>query len=581
MKIRLALAQINTTVGDLTGNANKILDGIAQARSAGAEIVAFPELAITGYPPEDLLLKPDFLTAAQQALDRVVSASHGLTVVVGTVWADEDLFSAAAVLHDGEIAGVYRKQFLPNYGVFDEQRYFQAGSQRLIFERSGVGIGVSICEDIWYPGGPPSNQAFQAGAELLINISASPYQVGKGAARDRMLATRAADNIAFVAYCNLVGGQDELVFDGRSLVCGPQGQIMARGPQFEETLVVTDLEIGQVFRHRLTDARRRGIELESAAGFERVVLSDLPSPEREPLSAAKHEPLSQTAEIYRALTLGLRDYVRKNGFEKVVLGLSGGIDSSLTAAIAADALGPENVVGVAMPTRYSSSHSLEDAEQLAENLDIRFLNIAIDDTFQAFLDMLAPIFSGLEPGVTEENLQPRIRGTLLMALSNKFGWMVVTTGNKSEISVGYVTLYGDTVGGFAVIKDLYKEQVYALSHYRNEHARQDGDGSVIPQRVLEKPPSAELRPDQQDTDTLPPYDVLDPILRAYIEDRLSLSEIVARGFDEATVERIIRLVDRNEFKRRQSAPGVKITSRAFGKDWRLPITNRYHSKGSD
>ncbi len=571
MTVRLALAQSNTTVGDLTGNGDKILRGIEQARSVGADIVAFPELAITGYPPEDLLLKPDFVTAVQQALSRVVSASQGLTVIVGTVWAEEDLFSAAVVLHDGEIAGVYRKQFLPNYGVFDEPRYFQTGDQRLIFERAGVGIGVSICEDIWYPGGPPSDQAFQAGAELLINISASPYQVGKGAARDRMLATRAADNTAFVAYCNLVGGQDELVFDGRSLICDPEGEIIARGRQFEEDLVVADLDVGQVFRHRLIDPRRRRIEWEHKVDFERVVLVDLTSPGRNPLTTTSHEPLPQTEEIYRALTLGLRDYVRKNGFEKVVLGLSGGIDSSLTAAIAADALGPENVVGVAMPTRYSSSCSLEDAERLAENLGIRFLTIAIDETFQSFLDMLAPIFAGLEPDVTEENLQPRIRGTLLMALSNKFGWMVVTTGNKSEISVGYVTLYGDTVGGFAVIKDLYKAQVYALSRYRNARAEKE----VIPQRVLDKPPSAELRPDQKDSDSLPPYDGLDPILQAYVEERLSFSEIIERGFDEATVERVIRLVDRNEFKRRQSAPGVKITSRAFGKDWRLPITNHY------
>jgi NAD+ synthase (glutamine-hydrolysing) len=370
-----------------------------------------------------------------------------------------------------------------------------------------------------------------------------------------------------------VGGQDGLVFDGRSLICDPEGEVIARGRQFEEDLVVADLDVGQVFRRRLTDPRRRRIDRERRDDFERVVLADLPSPEREPLTATWHDPLPQTEEIYRALALGLRDYVRKNGFEKVVLGLSGGIDSSLTAAIAADALGPENVIGVAMPTRYSSTHSLEDAEQLAENLGIRFFNIAIDETFQAFLDMLAPTFAGLESDVTEENLQPRIRGTLLMALSNKFGWLVVTTGNKSEISVGYVTLYGDTVGGFAVIKDLYKAQVYALSRYRNARAGR----AVIPQRVLEKPPSAELRPDQKDSDSLPPYDVLDPILRAYIEERLSAAEIVKRGFSEATVTRVVRLVDRNEFKRRQSAPGVKITSRAFGKDWRLPITNRYHA----
>ncbi len=572
MTLRLALAQINTTVGDLIGNRDKILSWMDRARGMKADIVAFPEMAITGYPPEDLLLKPDFVEAAVHTLHEIVPASEGLTAIVGCVHADDDLYNAAAILHDGQLAGIYRKQYLPNYGVFDENRYFRAGQQRLVFSCKGALFGVSICEDIWYPDGLPEAQASHAGAELLINISASPYHMGKGQARERMLATRAADNTAFVAYCNLVGGQDELVFDGHSLICGPQGDIVARGKQFEEQLVVADLDMRQVFRWRLYDPRRRKINNPGGDAFQRVELPELDSiSEREVIVPTLATPLERVAEVYHALVLGTRDYVRKNGFRQVVLGLSGGIDSSLTAAIAADALGPENVTGVAMPTRYSSSHSLEDAEQVAKNLGIRFLTIPIDGTFQAFLDMLAPVFEGREPDVTEENIQPRIRGTLLMALSNKFSWLVLTTGNKSEVGVGYATLYGDTAGGFAVIKDVPKTLVYELARYRNAQAGWD----VIPQRVLEKAPSAELRPNQFDTDSLPPYEILDPILHSYVEESCSIADIARRGLDEQTVRRVIQMVDRNEYKRRQSPPGVKITPRAFGKDWRLPITNRY------
>jgi NAD+ synthase (glutamine-hydrolysing) len=574
MTLRIVLAQINTTVGDLTGNRDRILARIEEARRLGADIVVFPEMCLTGYPPEDLLLKPDFIEAAWRTLHELVPASAGLTAVVGTACADGDLHNTAAVLHDGQLAGLYYKHYLPNYGVFDEDRYFEAGRQRLVFERDGVLIGVSICEDIWYPDGPPEAQALHGGAELLINISASPYTMGRGHARERMMRTRAADNTAILAYCNLVGGQDELVFDGHSLICGPQGELIARGKQFEEDMVVADLDVRQVFRWRLYDPRRRktvGDALRDAP-FERVVLPPLaPVAGREPVPAVVTPPLEPVAEVYQALVISTRDYVRKNWFQKVVLGLSGGVDSSLTAAIAADALGPENVVGVAMPTRYSSSDSLEDAQRLADNFGLRLLTVSIDDTFQAFLDMLAPAFEGRAPDVTEENLQPRIRGTLLMALSNKFGWLVLTTGNKSEISVGYSTLYGDTAGGFAVIKDVPKLLVYQLSRYRNELAGRD----VIPQRVLDKAPTAELKPNQKDSDSLPEYPVLDPILHAYVEESCSPADIVTRGFEVAEVHRVVRLVDRNEYKRRQSPPGVKITPRAFGKDWRLPITNRY------
>ena len=575
MALRIVLAQINVTVGDLKANRDKIVSRIEEARRLGADIVVFPEMCLTGYPPEDLLLKPDFIEAAQQALRDIAPAARGLTAIVGAAWADSDLHNTAAVLHDGRIAGFYHKQYLPNYGVFDEDRYFEAGRQRLVFVREGVTIGVSICEDIWYPDGPPEAQALCGGAELLINISASPYTMGRGQARERMLRTRAADCTAVVAYCNLVGGQDELVFDGHSLICGPQGELIARGRQFEEDLVVADVEVRQVFRWRLYDPRRRKAVREDDAPFERVALPPLEQTGARASLQPEIAPLLEpVAEVYQALALATRDYVHKNGFQKVTLGLSGGVDSALTAAIAADALGPENVVGVAMPTRYSSSHSLEDARRVADNFGFRLLTIGIDDTFQAFLDMLAPAFEGASPDVTEENLQPRIRGTLLMALSNKFGWLVLTTGNKSEIGVGYSTLYGDTAGGFAVIKDVPKMLVYELSRYRNEVAGCD----MIPQRVLDKAPSAELRPNQKDSDSLPEYPVLDPILHAYVEDSCGPAEIAACGSDPATVHRVIRMVDRNEYKRRQSPPGVKITPRAFGKDWRLPITNRYRAE---
>jgi NAD+ synthase (glutamine-hydrolysing) len=576
--LRIALAQINTTVGDLDGNVQKILAYLQRAREAGADVVAFPELAVTGYPPEDLLLKPSFVAANRAALDEVALATDGLTVIVGFADADEDVYNAAAVLHDGELAGVYRKQYLPTYSVFDEDRTFRPGERNLVFSLGDALIGVSICEDMWHPGGPAQEQA-RAGAQVLINISASPYHMGKGYARERMLATRAADNVAAVAFCNLVGGQDELVFDGRSAIFDADGELMARAAQFEEDLLIAEVDLQRVFRRRLHDPRRRK---EPTADVTRITLPVIEgrvgAPSSAPVSGMlatpSHQPLPCLEEIHRALTLGTRDYVRKNGFEKVVIGLSGGVDSSLTACIAADALGPENVVGVAMPSRYSADFSETDAARLAENLGIDFLVIPIETVFQAFLDTLADVLADREPDVTEENLQARSRGTLLMALSNKFGWLVLTTGNKSEMSVGYATLYGDMAGGFAVIKDVPKTLVYRLARWRNDQ----GISPIIPERVLMRPPSAELRPDQKDSDNLPPYEVLDPILEAYVEEDMGLGGIVALGYDELLVREVIRMVDANEYKRRQAPPGVRITPRSLGKDRRLPITSRFGAR---
>ena len=574
-QLRIALAQINTTVGDLDGNEQRIREGIHRARAMGVDLVAFPELAIPGYPPEDLLLKPEFIAANVECLHRLAPDTRGITAVIGFVDWDDDIYNAAAVLHDGRLADVYHKAYLPNYGVFDEDRYFQGGNESPVFVLGETTIGVSVCEDMWYPAGPPEVQALIGGAQLLINISASPYYAGKGRLRERMLCTRARDNVAVVAFCNLVGGQDELVFDGNSVIFDERGQLIARGRQFDEDFVVTDVNLWSVFRQRLHDPRRRkeqGAFRAIRGSVRHVALSDGDTrADGPPITATKADMLGPVEEVYCALVLGTRDYVRKNGFQKVVIALSGGIDSSLVATLAADALGPDNVTGVAMPSRYSSPESHFDAEHLAQNLGIHFLTVPIDGTFQAYLDTLADVFAGLEPDVTEENIQARIRGNILMALSNKFGWLVLTTGNKSEMSVGYATLYGDMAGGFAVIKDVPKTLVYQLARYRNE------GGEVIPQRVLVKAPSAELRPDQRDTDSLPPYDVLDPVLKAYVEEDRSPTEIVTMGFDAELVRRVIHMVDRNEYKRRQGPPGVKITPRAFGKDRRLPITNRFRA----
>ncbi len=572
MNLRIALAQINAIVGDLPGNRRKIEVQLELARKQEVDLVAFPEMAVTGYPPEDLLLKPDFVYAARQVLLDLLPQTKGLVAVIGGLWVEDDLYNSALVVADGQIQAVYHKQLLPNYGVFDENRYFKVGQANAVFRLGEVCFGVSVCEDLWYPDGPAQEQAGPGGAQLLINISSSPFYLGKGGDRERMLATRAADNRSYLAYCNLVGGQDELVFDGQSLIFGPQGELLARAFQFEEDFLVADLDLTEVFRWRLFDPRRRKQPRENSGRLREIVIPPFhPVSKTVPVEPKKQVPLNRSAEGYRALVLGTGDYVRKNGFKEVVLGLSGGVDSSLTAVLAADALGPERVHGIALPTRFSSSHSLEDAEQLAQNLGIHFSVIPIDTLFQTYLEVLNPHFRGLPEELTEENLQPRIRGTILMALSNKFGWLVLTTGNKSETGVGYSTLYGDTAGGFAVLKDVPKILVYELCRYRNQIAGKE----LLPRRVLEKPPSAELRPDQKDSDSLPEYDLLDPILQAYVEESCSLEEIVRRGFDQGLVEKVIRLVDRNEYKRRQSPPGIKITTRAFGKDWRLPITNRY------
>lgn len=579
--LRVALAQVNTTVGDLVGNTRKILNSMQQAYAVGAHMVCFPELALPGYPPEDLLLKPGFVAANLHKLDEIIQASNtfpGLTAIIGFVDRDHDISNAAAVIHEGKLAGVYHKHYLPNYGVFDEYRYFQAGNKAPIFLIHGIHVGINICEDIWYPTGPLPRQA-HAGAEVIININGSPYYSGKRAVREEMIATRAADNGLIIAYLNMVGGQDELVFDGGSMVFNEQGLLIARGKHFEEDMLIVDLDTASVFRSRLHDPRRRQERW-------RINIDDVPII---PATTGPLKPLNNTPpvvlaapqrieprmerleEIYSALVLGTRDYIHKNGFKEVVIGLSGGIDSSLVAVIAADALGSENITGISMPSGYSSEHSKSDAQQLAENLGIRYLTLPIEETFRKSLHMMEPALGKEYPGLAAENLQARIRGNILMTISNKYGSLVLTTGNKSEMAVGYSTLYGDMAGGFAVLKDVLKTLVYELCEYRNTL----GDKPVIPQTVITKPPSAELRPDQQDTDSLPPYEELDPILQAYVEDDRSFDEMLAMGFRRETVERVMRLVDMSEYKRRQAPPGVKITPRAFGRDRRLPITNWY------
>lgn len=550
MSLKVAGAQLNLTVGDIPGNEEKIASAMDRAAEAEADVLLLPELAIPGYPPEDLVLRRDFVEANIEAMWRLARRSGPTTTVAGFVdfatgshseaedAARREVANAAAVMSDGELRGIYHKVLLPNYGVFDEDRYFVVGDDPArLWEIAGVPVGVSVCEDIWLPDGPPSQQA-AAGARVLLNINASPFHRGKATEREEMLATRARAGDAAVVYVNLVSGQDELVFDGASVVMTADGEIIHRSPQFEEDFFVVDVPVGE----------------------ERVEKGTIA-----PL-------LEATEEIYRALTLGLRDYCRKNGFDRVVVAVSGGIDSAMTAAIAADALGPESVWGVALPSRFSSQHSLDDAKALARNLGIRFDLIPIDGIYTAQLEALSEIFEGTAFGIAEENLQARARGAIVMAISNKHGPMALATGNKSEMATGYSTLYGDMVGGYSVLKDVFKTVEYELARWRNK------DGEVIPQNTIDKPPSAELRPDQKDSDSLPPYEVLDAILQRYIEDDMGVVEIVEEGYDEATVLKVARLVDRNEYKRRQSAPGVKITTKAFGKDRRLPITNQYRPR---
>jgi NAD+ synthase (glutamine-hydrolysing) len=572
--LRVGLGQINATVGDLDGNVAKILEFAGRARDLGCDLVAFPELAVTGYPPEDLVLRRSFILDNLRAVERLArEAPPEIALVAGFVDEEDDIYNAAAVIHGGRVAGVYHKHLLPNYGVFDENRYFQAGTQAPIFEIAGVRVGVNVCEDIWYPNGPHQAQAL-AGAEVIVNINGSPYYAGKLEFRERMLATRASDEAVIVCYVNLVGGQDELVFDGGSFAFDERGELVARAAQFKEELLVCDLHVDTVHQTRLHDPRRRKERLE-AVDSERcpsIIVSNTPSIAEKPrIDRRIAEHLSPEAEVYAALVTGTRDYVRKIGYEDVVIGLSGGIDSTMVAAIAVDALGAEHVRGVAMPSRYSSEGSIADAQRVAENLGIELQIIPIEPGHTAYLEMLERPFKGTEPGTAEENVQARIRGNLLMALSNKFRWLALTTGNKSEYATGYCTLYGDMAGGFAVLKDVPKTLVYRLAEHRNHVAGRE----LVPRSVIEKPPSAELRPNQLDVDTLPPYDELDPILQAYVEEDRSLEEIVAMGHEEATVRRVLAMVDRNEYKRRQAPPCVKITPRAFGRDRRLPIANRY------
>jgi NAD+ synthase (glutamine-hydrolysing) len=555
--LRLALAQINPTVGDVEGNARLITDSIERARDEGAQLVVLPELCLSGYPSEDLLLRRDFLDAVGEALESLAADVTGIVALVGfpeRVERPDELrrnpiidpvpppaYNSLAVLADGEVANVYRKIQLPNYGVFDERRYFEPGTEPEMIEVNGAPVGLTVCEDIWVPGTPESDEA-AAGARLIVNASASPYARGKGAAREAMIAERARSTGAAMALCNTVGGQDELVFDGRSVVVSPAGETLARAAQFEPELLVCDVPVG---------------------------VGDPPAEEAGQARLA--EPLEPDAEVYTALTLGVRDYVEKNGFEGVVLGLSGGIDSALVAQVAADAVGAEALRCIVMPSPHSSGETQADARAIAHNLGAELIEIPIDEAVGAYEHALGPSFEGTEPGIAEENLQARIRGNLVMALSNKFGWLVLTTGNKSEMSVGYATLYGDMAGGFAVLKDVWKTLVYRLVRHRNERAGRE----LVPAAVLERAPSAELRPDQRDEDSLPPYDLLDRVLEGYVERDQGREELIAQGLDAGLVDDVITLVDRAEYKRRQAPPGIRISTKAFGRDRRLPITNRF------
>ena len=579
--LRVGLFQINAVVGDLEGNTDKIRQHLKSSASRNLHIAAFPELAITGYPPEDLLLKPTFLARNQKALAELTKVAPEILVIVGFVEQADDIYNAAAMLYGGKVVGIQRKQYLPNYGVFDENRYFQSGGSNTLIRYRNATLGVNICEDIWYPKGPLYHQTLDGDAEVIINLSASPFHAGKREVRESMLKTRAADNGAYIVYTNLVGGQDELVFDGQSLVIGPEGEIESRGRAFGEDVVVTEIDVDRVFGVRLHDPRRRKEKLTRIHGGDwgvfPMTLVDLdrdapvaPESPRPLVRAAVTEPLSPVEEIYEALVMGVRDYVRKNSLSDVLIGISGGVDSALVAAVACDALGPSHVHGLFMPSVYTSEISREDAHQLAKSLGFDIETLPITPFCDQLLSALSPLFRDKGPDTTEENIQPRIRGILLMALSNKFNYLVLATGNKSEMSVGYMTLYGDMAGGFAVLKDVPKTIVYQLCQLKNSKTP-----GAIPSRVVTRPPTAELKENQFDTDSLPPYEILDPIMEAYVEEDLGYDEIVGRGFVPEDVARVLRLIDRSEYKRRQSPPGVKISLRAFGKDWRVPMTNRF------
>jgi NAD+ synthase (glutamine-hydrolysing) len=562
---RVAIAQVNCTVGDLKGNCMRMIKFIERASELRVDIITFPELAITGYPPEDLLLKPKFIEDNLEALRELAKAVHDTVAIVGFVdRIDGDIYNGASIIYSGKIKGIYHKALLPNYGVFDEKRYFKPGNKPLVFRFGQLTFGVNICEDIWHSEGPASIQAL-SGAKLIFNINASPYHEGKIKLREEIVRSQARDNKVFILYANLVGGQDELVFDGQSMVVDANGEVIARALAFREDLLIVDLPDEALMSAGLK---------RSEGGVKRTnnmitIARERLNKKKVPISRGETRPLKPVAEVYEALVLGLCDYVTKNGFQKVVVGLSGGIDSSIVATLAVDALAKENVIGVFMPSRYTSQESEIDATKLAENMGISMLNIPVDGVYRAYLTAFEPFFGGLREDITEENIQARIRGNILMALSNKFGWLVLTTGNKSEMSVGYATLYGDMAGGLAVIKDVPKTLVYKLAIHRNT------SNPVIPERVLIKEPTAELKPDQKDKDTLPPYDALDPILKAYIEEDRNLEEIVSFTKQRETVDKVLSMVDKSEYKRRQSPPGIKITPKAFGRDRRMPITNKY------
>jgi NAD+ synthase (glutamine-hydrolysing) len=569
--MRLALAQMNTVVGDLDGNRERIVARLEEAREAGADLVLFPELATTGYPPEDLLLRPGFLRAAAKTLDEVAAETKGIAALVGAPHLDRDLFNGCAVCADGEVKAMYRKQFLPNYGVFDEDRYFQPGRELVLLRCGETLVGPTVCEDIWQPG-PPATDLALAGAHVVANISASPFHLGKGAEREEMLATRARDNSCWIAFVNAVGAQDELIFDGHSLVLDEEGRIVARGPSFEEALLIVDVDSTTAVGRRLRDARRRALA-RARREMPNPPVIDIPDRESrgEPAKPVVAPALEELEQMRLALELGLRDYVEKNDFREVVLGVSGGIDSALTAALAAEALGPERVVCVSMPSRYSSEGTRADAKRVAETLGGRYVEIPIAPIVDAVGATLAEAFAGTEPGTAEENIQARVRGLLVMALSNKFGWLPLATGNKSELSVGYATLYGDMAGGFALLKDVYKTDVFRLARHLNDRS----GGELIPQSVIERAPSAELRADQLDQDSLPPYPELDRVLEAYVELDESREELTTNGFDPEVVDRAVGMIDRAEYKRRQAPPGVKLRPKAFGRDRRVPITNKW------
>ena len=568
--MRLALAQMNCVVGDLAGNREKILAGIADASAAGADLVVFPELATSGYPPEDLLLRPGFLRATREYLDEIARSSEGIVALVGTPWFDRDLANACAVCAEGSVRAVYRKHFLPNYGVFDEHRYFAEGRDLVVLRLGDASVGITICEDVWQPG-PPATDLSLAGAQLIVNLSASPFHVGKAEDREEMLVTRARDSSSYFAFCNLVGGQDELVFDGHSVVLDDSGEVVARAPGFEEHLLVVDLDPAEAIGRRLRETRGRALD-RSREHQPEVELLDLDPPARqEDRIEGSIRPFEAHLEQMRlALRLGLRDYVEKNGFADVVIGVSGGIDSAVTAALCAEALGPACVHCVSMPSRFSSEGTRSDARALAESLGCEFRELPIETVLAAFHDVLDGEIEGGLAGLAGENLQARVRGVLLMALSNTYGWLVVSTGNKSELAVGYSTLYGDMVGGFALLKDVFKTDVYRLAEHLNARAGRD----VIPRTTIERAPTAELRDEQRDSDSIPEYEVLDPVLEAYVEEDRTREELMTE-FDPDVVERAVSLVDRAEYKRRQAPPGVKLRTKAFGRDWRPPITSRW------